>query len=294
MTTVKRSEPGYAQLLRDQFSLLNDSVGGFYRGVPAKAIEIAIRIRTLVHESAGRPGQVPSRALLSFLNPNFAKLSIFHKVPEHLSSPERSIAFSINQSFRMVPGQTPQFIREDFSSPSYVLVPLERWWNEEYLALGAVRSSKKQIILDTANTDGGAHVAERVPIRHAIASEPPFVFGVDDRFARPNLARATVAQAGNELLDYLEAHFRPILEDLLPPPTVEAVKRAAARFGFRAISSTDPVRTLFSRGNNFLNVHSDGKWAFYEELHDGKSPDHWGHDFKSLITFFHSRSPEAP
>jgi hypothetical protein len=46
----------------------------------------------------------------------------------------------------------------------------------------------------------------KLPI-HAAASEPPFAFGVNGNFTQPNLARVTVAQAGNELLDYIERHF---------------------------------------------------------------------------------------
>ena len=60
--------------------------------------------------------------------------------------------------------------------------------------------------------DGGAHVDPDVPRRHVIASEPPFVIGVTkDNLVRPNFARLTVAQAGNELLDYLYRHFAKYL-----------------------------------------------------------------------------------
>jgi hypothetical protein len=90
---------------------------------------------------------------------------------------------------------------------------LEQWWTNEYLALGTIRSSKKQITLDTANKDGGAHVDADVPSRHAVASEPPVVFGgTDGQFYRLNLARGIVAEAGCELLDYLERHFHQILK----------------------------------------------------------------------------------
>ena len=66
-----------------------------------------------------------------------------------------------------------------------------------------MRSSKKNVVLDVANIDGGAHVDPNIPLRHAAASEPLFQFGVNENFVRPNLARVTVAQAGHELLDYI-------------------------------------------------------------------------------------------
>ena len=102
-----------------------------------------------------------------------------------------------------------KFIRDDFTKGLHELVPLERWWTEPYLKIGpTVHSSKKDVVLDVANTDGGAHVdPEGVLPRHAAATEPPLHFGVNENFVRPNLARSTVAQAGNELLDYLQRHF---------------------------------------------------------------------------------------
>jgi hypothetical protein len=96
---------------------------------------------------------------------------------------------------------TAKFIKDDLSSGQHELVTLEKWWTEEYLIIGNVRSSKKDVVLDVSNKDGGAHVDPNIPLRHAAASEPPFAFGVNENFVRPNLARVTVAQAGNELLD---------------------------------------------------------------------------------------------
>jgi hypothetical protein len=285
--TVSRTPAGNSELLREQYTLLRDSVSDFYNGESPRAIDIAVRLRTLVHQPEPRPGQVPSRPFLSFMDAGYSKLSIFHKMPDRCSPPTGTVV-AIYQGVRLTGGSAPKFFRDDFSSPSYGLVPLERWWTEEYLALVSVRSSKKQITLDIANKDGGAHVDADVPARHAVASEPPVVFGVNGQFVRLNLARGTVAQAGNELLECLEYHFREILKDLLPAPTMQTIKQVAIRAGFRPMPVTDSIRALFTRTKNFLNVHTDGKWAFYTELRDGKKPDHWGHDFESLLMFLNS------
>jgi hypothetical protein len=109
---------------------------------------------------------------------------------------------------QMTGGGDSKIIRDDFKQERHELVPLERWWIDEYLILGKVRSSKKQVVLDVANKDGGAHVGEEVPHRHVAATLPPFQFGVNENFLRPDLARGTVAQAGGELLDYIERHFQ--------------------------------------------------------------------------------------
>lgn len=280
---VKRTNEGYAGLLRDQYTLLRDSVDAFYAGDSAKAIEIAARIRTLVHQSEA------SRPLLFFIHPDYSKLPIFHKI----LMPGAVLA--LNQGIQISGGGArPKFIPPDFSSPSYSLVPLERWWNDAYLAMGPIRTSKKQIILDVANKDGGAHVDSEVPVRHAMATEPPVVFGSDGNFTRLNLARGTVAQAGSELLDYLEIHFRENLDLVLPAPTIKTITTAAVAAGFRPLPRPDAIRVPFTRGPSFLNVHMDGNWAFYSEIHDGKEPDNWGKDLNSLLIFLvHSATTQV-
>jgi hypothetical protein len=126
--------------------------------------------------------------LLSLIDADYFQLPIFQKV----LTP--GVVVAVNQGIRIGNGR-PEFVPPDYSSPSYSLVSLERWWNEDYLVLGPIRTSKKQIVLDVANKDGGAHVDPEVPVRHAMASEPPVVFGsgTDGEFMRLNLARGTVA-----------------------------------------------------------------------------------------------------
>ena len=75
--TVRRADEGYAQLLRDQFTSLRDSVDGFYAGDYAKAIDIAVRIRTLVHQSDSRPSQMPSCPLLFFIDASYSEIADF-------------------------------------------------------------------------------------------------------------------------------------------------------------------------------------------------------------------------
>jgi hypothetical protein len=193
---VTRSPVGNAKVLKDQYELLKDSVNDYYAGKEAKAIDVAVRIRTLVHDTD------TSHAFLATIEPNYQNLDIYRKPP-----PAKNVVFSIPTGIQMSGDGTSRIIRDDFTLGSHELVPLERWWTAEYLIIGRIRSSKKQIVLDVANKDGGAHVDPDIPVRHAVASEPPFQFGVNENFIRPNLARSTVAQAGSELLDYLERHF---------------------------------------------------------------------------------------
>ena len=67
--------------------------------------------------------------------------------------------------------------------------------------------------------------------------------------------------------------------------TPQEIELAALKAGFKRIALNDSLRIVFARGANFLNVHTDGKWAFYKEIADGKRPDKWGKDFDSLVIF---------
>jgi hypothetical protein len=197
---VVRNQAEYIKLLKDQYDLLKDAVSDFYAGKEARANDVAVRIRVLVHNTQ------TSKALLSYLTADYMKMLIYHK-PTRLPN----AVFVLKQPIRFGGDGKCEAIRDDFTNVSYELVPLERWWTEDYLVIGRIRSSKKQVVLDVANKDGGAHVDEEVPVRHAAASKPPVAFGVNRNPIRPNLARSTVAQAGNELLDFIERHFPSIV-----------------------------------------------------------------------------------
>lgn len=193
---ITRSPAGNAKALKEQYELLKNALNDYYAGVEVRAIDVAVRIRALVHDTKD------SHAFLATMDPNYRTLDIYHRPPLG-----KNVVFAIRQGIQMSGDGKSKSIRDDFKLGFHELVPLERWWTEEYLRIGPVHSSKSQIVLDVANKDGGAHVDPNVPARHIAASEPPIRFGVNENSVQPNLARSTVAQAGNELLDYLERHF---------------------------------------------------------------------------------------
>ena len=197
---VKRTPVGYLNLLKDQYALLKDAVEDFYAGKEVRAIDISVRIRTLVH------GTASSTPYLSFIDPDFLDLMIYHRPRKH-DHPDAVFVFK--QPIELRGDGAARFLRPVFveAGSDYELVPLRQWWTEEYLVLGSVRSSKKQVVLDLANKDGGAHVDENVPTRHAVVSYPPVRLGSGENIVQPNLARATVAQAGEELRECIKRHF---------------------------------------------------------------------------------------
>jgi hypothetical protein len=197
---VQRTQVGYLNLLKEQYALLRDAVEDFYAGKEVRAVDISVRIRTLVH------GTASSTPYLSFIDPDFLDLMIYH-LPRKHDHPDA--VFVLKQPIELSGDGAARFLRPVFvePGPDYELVPLRQWWTEEYLVLGSVRSSKKQMVLDLANKDGGAHVDEDVPTRHVVASYPPVRLGSGENTIQPNLARATVAQAGEELRECMERHF---------------------------------------------------------------------------------------
>jgi hypothetical protein len=188
-------------LVRQQYDRLKEAVDAFYAGKEVQALNIAITMRVLIHETDR------SRSLLSRVNPNYWDLTIHHRP---VLNP-RAI-FAVPVTIQIGGDGTRKIIRTNLDSPSYQLVPLRQWWNAEYQPLGKLRLSKKDIILTVADKDGGAHIDAKVPDGHATLSEPPFRIGVmmkngEGLFSQPNLAYNITAQCGYEMQAFLERHF---------------------------------------------------------------------------------------
>jgi hypothetical protein len=176
---VTRTPAGNAKLFKEQYGLLKSAVNDYFEGIEARASDVAVRIRILVHNTSS------SHAFLATIDPQYKKLDIFRK-PQPTS---KNVFSWMPVTIQMtVGGGDSKILRDDFTKGLHELVPLERWWTDEYLILGKVRSSKRQVVLDVANKDGGAHVDDDVPSRHIVATLPPFQFGVNGTFLRPDLA----------------------------------------------------------------------------------------------------------
>lgn len=67
--------------------------------------------------------------------------------------------------------------------------------------------------------------------------------------------------------------------------TIYQIESAGRKAGFVRQPLADRLRVIFRRGFGFLNVHMDGRWAFYMNLPDGRKPDNSGSDFESLSVF---------
>lgn len=197
---VVRDPANDTRLLEDQCHRLKDALEGFYAGNDVQALNVAVTIRVLLHETSR------SKSLLSRLHSDYWNLTIYDKPP---LAPK---AFFALRTPLIISGDgTKRLIRPEFDSDGYRLVPLNRWWNDEYQPLGPLRLSKREIVLNVAHKDGGAHIDGEVPDHHATLSVPPFLFAMDNggekHFMQPNMAYGIAAQAGCELQDCLVRHF---------------------------------------------------------------------------------------
>lgn len=198
---AKRNPGNDLRLLREQHSRLREAVDAFYAGKEVQALNIAITVRVLIHETDR------SRSLLSRVNPNYWDLTVHHRP---VLNPRA--VFAVPLTIQIGGDGTRRIIRTNLDSPSYKLVPLREWWNTAYQPIGALRLSKKDIILTVADKDGGAHIDAEFPDSHATLSEPPFRVGVmmknaEGSFMQPNLAYNITAQSGYEVQEFLERHF---------------------------------------------------------------------------------------
>jgi hypothetical protein len=196
---AKRNSANDINLLREQYQRLVDAVDGFYEGEEFQALNVAVTIRVLVHNTR------KSHALLSRVDRKYWDLTIQHR------RLDPKVIFSVPVTLQVTGDGIKGIVRSDFGSPGYELVSLNEWWNSDYQPIGAMRLSKQRIILNVANKSGGAHIDSEVPDSHVAVSEPPFFFGIDKAgeksFMRPNLAYGITAQAGCEMQDCLERHF---------------------------------------------------------------------------------------
>jgi len=199
MSAVSRSTQNDLELLRQQHSRLADALDGYYGGKKEQALNVAVTLRVLVHETQR------SKPLLFRLDPSYWRLMIYDKLPS-----DRRAVSAVRVPIMFEGGGPTRFIRPEFDS-RYRQVSMSCWWDDDYQPLGKLWLSKKTIVLTVADKDGGAHVDSTVPDAHAAISEPPILIGAGsgagEAFLRPNLAFAITAQAGCEMKECLERYF---------------------------------------------------------------------------------------
>lgn len=208
--------------LREQHRFLARSVDAFYAGDVAEAVQIATRIRLLVHETG------MSKPLLKKLRHDYLQLCILDKKDERRPSDE--IVFAIPISMMLT--NSTLLPSRDCDSKSYEKVLLGHWWSRDCLIVplktGSASFSRQELVCYLANKDGGAHIDDELPPKYrALIEAQPIRVNVEGQTATSdsiNLARYMVGQSGAELLNCIETGFEcvppwPKAPVLAPEPT---------------------------------------------------------------------------
>lgn len=198
--------------VQEQFLRLHEATDGYYAGRLEQALNAAVAIRVLVHETA------QSRSLLGQIRRDYFSLEINDRAQPAPKAGETPI-LDLPVRLRVGAGGA-SYVRPDFGASFYRRVPLAQWWSNSFVLIqeGDGWLSKKDIILNVANKDGGAHVDPAVPMSHAhLSSAVQFMRWGFDGISRGkpiadsridlNAAYGIIAQSGCELQAYLEEHF---------------------------------------------------------------------------------------
>jgi hypothetical protein len=218
--------------LREQMGFLRTSLCEFYGGNFSESVRIATTIRVLVHETGS------STPLLVHAMPNGLELPILDQARGE-GEYEEILGFAVG--VRMGPSLAPAV---DLGSSNYSLSSVGSWWNRTVFTFPSrfgtqLRYRRKQVVLNLANKESGAHVDENEdPDYRRLMTDLPLSFEFSGvRVDTPDLARFLSAQSGVEILDCLRRNFFPDEELMLKwefgvaPPVAQYMERISVRPG---------------------------------------------------------------
>jgi hypothetical protein len=139
--------------LRDQLTFLCSSCASFDAGNKREAVRIATIVRILLHDS-----RKSSVSLLTHLGAKESvSLSSSVEGEPHPSAP--FMTTMVRTTFRVdAEGKGSTVYGAPLDARYLLPMPVDAWWNQVVYILGQVRCTRKSLVLDAADKDGGAHV----------------------------------------------------------------------------------------------------------------------------------------
>jgi hypothetical protein len=138
--------------LRDQLTFISTSCGLFDAGNKREGVRIATNVRILLHDT---------RSAVSLLTHLDAKQRITLSTSVE-GEPHPNAVFMttmVRSTFRVEADGKGTAVYGAQLDPKYLLpMPVDAWWNQVVYVLGKVRCTRKSLVLDAADKDGGAHV----------------------------------------------------------------------------------------------------------------------------------------
>ena len=148
MPTLSSDNERFSTKLVEQIGFIQRSCSAYDEGLEEEAIRIATSLRIIFHDTS------KSTSLITHLGIGAVPMLSSAKGRGNLND---YIAWIL--SWESIPQvtDTPQF------GDKFQPVNIKRWWDGEVVLVHDNRDyTRRKIILATANTDGGAHVAEKL------------------------------------------------------------------------------------------------------------------------------------
>ncbi|MFC1950075.1 hypothetical protein ACFLWD_00195 [Chloroflexota bacterium] len=191
--------------LKDQIAFMKISANSYDNGFEDEAKRLAVAIRILVHDTP------QSTSLLTQLD---KKGILFHSSASNYD-PLSLITVNCLTAMRMGPNGADYVAMLDNLPPGrWKKMSFDRWWKREIMYRDSSRntSSRKDLVINTANTGGGAHIDPKLNIAYANLSRfnslgwKVFRNNIEDDF-KNSPALPSIRQIAHEVLKTLKDEF---------------------------------------------------------------------------------------
>ena len=150
--------------LQRQLQYINSSCEAFDAGALDEAVRIAQALRIIFHQTA------ESISLLKHLKAT--TINLLTTQEDIGADQEKRVGLS---DFRLyfLHGKAHGEYGPTLSLQKARSIPMSSWWDQVVIALDVkTRITRRRLVLDAANYDGGAHVAEKLPGRYSTLRSP--------------------------------------------------------------------------------------------------------------------------
>ena len=218
-----------------QLGYLARSCDSVDQGSLDEAIRIAAVIRILIHQTG------TSTSLLTYLNATDMHLLT---TCSHMPALEDVLV-----GFGLGAMDNAKYFATLERAPCRRMVPVGEWWNEVVYVLGmGIRLTRRDIVLDAANKDGGAHVDRNLTPEYekltSFLQIGSWAGNGEREWRDANMHFAALRQMGYELLNSPEL----LMQAEMPSPSVgqQVECQAIQKFGFLM---SGRIRQLVSKVN---------------------------------------------
>lgn len=188
--------------LIEQIELLQNACNAYDNGSTVEAKNIALRVRTLLHDTD------KSKSLLGQLS---KKSNGFYSTNTPLSAQSISSHFGlINIGLK---GKDTKYYPKLDNTPFANWLDFDNWWSEVIFKDSAGNLvTRRNLIIDAANKDGGAHVDDHIPeVYYNLSKNNSLglhIVSAEGNQDIPLAVQSSIRQIGHELLKTLIADYQ--------------------------------------------------------------------------------------